>query len=130
AWSFASPAGRAVAPQGSAWVSAKDPAHAARLSQAIFRLARSLGFLMMESPIDEGFPYRLELVHAATQEPVDRTTKLGARYGFVLRADPRQMKQDSIAPRFLYLFSIDAEGERHLIYPSRKVAAESRRPLK
>jgi hypothetical protein len=110
---------RSSLPVRSDWVGTASSATAAgaQLEASAVALARVNGWLTIEPP-DPGtqFPYRLSLRNIRTGELKDSgTTRGGDRYDLVLRRDPA-IDADEIAPRWVYIFSIDSWGKGTLIW--------------
>jgi caspase domain-containing protein len=93
------------------------------LRDAAERLARSYGWLTLQSPpaSDARFPYELVLRRSDGQDRRDGDrTVAGETYGLVLRADAATLAR-GVQRRWVYVFAMDSAGTRELIFPVREL---------
>jgi hypothetical protein len=88
------------------------------LRDAVVALRKILGWHLLESPPGSRYPYRLGLRRARNGEWA-RTSVIGEdKYGLFLRAASTPLPP-RVAPRYVYVFSIDSDGKSVLLFPFR-----------
>jgi hypothetical protein len=116
-------------PVRSDWIPARPPGDAAgRLKDDALKLARVRGWLTLDPPEGQRFPYSLALVRISDGREVKDTdvTFDGERLKAVLRPDPSPDADPG--QRYVYLFAVDSAGEGILIFP-RGGGVENRFPI-
>jgi hypothetical protein len=116
-------------PARSDWITIGQSPEALRraawqLTDKALRIGKVKAWLQLEAPPDNGlFPYRLALKNTTTGEYRSEGTTVfdGESYGLVLRADKKALAEArarGIEPRFIYVFTIDSNGQGQLLYPA------------
>ncbi|MCI0535567.1 MAG: DUF4384 domain-containing protein, partial [Verrucomicrobiales bacterium] len=133
--SFAIPS---ALPLRTRWRSAGQGGDTAALVAGLEDDAQRLGmiraWLQIEAPPNDSyFPYKLALKKEGSDATIDTGVELTESrpgkdwYGLVLQAEnpnPRRFVQS----RFIYVFAIDSQGQRVLLYPSGTGSVENRFP--
>lgn len=97
------------------------------LRDAVLRLRRIQGWLLLESPPQSRSAYRLALRRSRTGQWVRDDAVIGGEaYELVLRAAlPLPAR---VASRYFYVFVIDSDGKSFLAYPQSEGSVENRFP--
>lgn len=88
----------------------------------VLRLVKIRAWMGLSSPPDKGdFPYHLALKNTKTGKIISTgPLREGEHYSFVLRAYLGK-KGDEIYGRYIYIFSINSEGDGELLFPPRRL---------
>jgi uncharacterized caspase-like protein len=108
-------------PPRSAWVGSP-----AALRDAVVRLRRIHGWNLLDSPRDARFAYRLRIRRERDGAWAGATLIGEQRYSLLLRAHGTLPPR--VAPRYVYIFSIDSHGKSTLLFPL-SGSVENRFPL-
>ncbi|MBX2843719.1 MAG: caspase family protein [Flammeovirgaceae bacterium] len=83
------------------------------------KLGKIRAWFVLDSPPNEAnFPYSLSLKNANSGKLLKNgTTKNGEIYGLVLKKDPEKMASWNKENRFIYVYSMDKEGQIELLFP-------------
>ncbi len=98
---------------------------AAKLADAVQKLARIHGWLQLDAPVDAlRFPYRLALRDLDSAELMTGgTLRNGHGFKIVITSDPDRLREavatDALSPRWIYVFCIDQHGKSLLLFPPR-----------
>jgi hypothetical protein len=125
-------------PERTDWIAAVS---ARKLEELALRLGVIRSWLRLAAPPAEGnFPYRLALTDGVTGEVLTKAdektgeivtepAQQGRTYGLALIADEAALK-GGVAPRYVYVFSIDRNGTGNLLFPRIESGnVENRLPL-
>ncbi len=111
-------------PIGTDWVSLGDSQAereeaAVKLTRLAERLAKVRAWFTMPSLESQGtFPYHLALRNGTTRQVgLHGDLKVGETYKLYLQADPKDLKRESLAKRWVYIFAINSLGESKLLFP-------------
>lgn len=92
------------------------------LEERVLRIAKIRGWLDLDSPLgSQPFPYSLALVNSKTGRILTEGTAVeGEVFGLVLVSDKEPPVQ-AVTLRYVYVFSIDKDGNGKLLYPPASV---------
>ncbi|WP_020526750.1 caspase family protein [Flexithrix dorotheae] len=99
------------------WVKSSESSELVEQSR---KLGKIRAWFVLDSPPNEAnFPYSLSLKNANTGKLLRNGTAMnGEIYGLVLNKDPEKMALWNRENRFVYVYSMDKEGQIQLLFPS------------
>jgi hypothetical protein len=101
---------------------------ASALREAVLRLRKIHSWQSLESPSEARSPYRLDLRRERDGDWAKDGAVIGdEKYALVLRA--RAPLPARVATRYVYVFTIDSNGQSFLLFPRHQGSVENRFPL-